>query len=89
MPEIRHNIITREWVIIATDRAEHPEEFASVNVRRAAPASRVESCPFCPGNEAKTPPGVLAGRTGRRMAGARGAQQIRRARFLGRTDAHS
>ncbi len=58
MPEIRHNIITREWVIIATDRAKRPEEFASVNVRRAAPASRVESCPFCPGNEAKTPPEI-------------------------------
>jgi UDPglucose--hexose-1-phosphate uridylyltransferase len=59
MPEIRHNIITREWVIIATDRAKRPEEFGSVNVRRAALASRVESCPFCPGNEAKTPPEVF------------------------------
>ena len=32
MPEIRQNIATREWVIIATERAKRPEQF-----RRAVP----------------------------------------------------
>ena len=27
MPELRLNLITREWVIIATERAKRPDEF--------------------------------------------------------------
>jgi UDPglucose--hexose-1-phosphate uridylyltransferase len=54
MPELRHNLITREWVIIATDRAKRPSDFKSHTDRMAAP-SHVASCPFCPGNESKTP----------------------------------
>ncbi|MBI3670499.1 MAG: galactose-1-phosphate uridylyltransferase [Acidobacteria bacterium] len=53
---MRHNIVTREWVIIATERAKRPEEFAATGKRREAPVARVADCPFCPGNEAKTPP---------------------------------
>ncbi len=56
MPEIRHNIVTREWVIIATERAKRPEEFAQRNPRRASAAPYVATCPFCPGNEALAPP---------------------------------
>jgi UDPglucose--hexose-1-phosphate uridylyltransferase len=56
MPEIRHNIITREWVIIATERAKRPEQFAKPNVRRAPVERFVATCPLCPGNEDKTPP---------------------------------
>ena len=55
MPEIRYNIVTREWVIIATERATRPEDFAKPNVRRAVPAAYEAACPFCPGNEAMTP----------------------------------
>ena len=28
MPELRHNVLTQQWVIIATERAKRPEEFA-------------------------------------------------------------
>jgi len=58
MPELRQNFFTKEWVIIATERAKRPEEMAT---HRAAPAvtSFVETCPFCPGNENKTPPEIL------------------------------
>ena len=56
MPEIRHNIITREWVIIATERAKRPEQFAKENLRRQHVAAYVATCPFCPGNEHLTPP---------------------------------
>jgi UDPglucose--hexose-1-phosphate uridylyltransferase len=59
MPEIRYNIVTREWVIIATERAKRPEEFAKANVRRPAPAEFDPHCPFCPGNEAMTPAETL------------------------------
>jgi UDPglucose--hexose-1-phosphate uridylyltransferase len=52
MPEIRQNIATREWVIIATERARRPEEFVQEPKERAEdrPAF-VATCPFCPGNE--------------------------------------
>lgn len=56
MPEIRYNIITREWVIIATERAKRPEDFAKGNPRRAELAAYVANCPFCPGNEHLAPP---------------------------------
>lgn len=56
MPEIRHNLLTHEWVIIATERARRPEEFARPNTRRPAPEPYVPTCPFCPGNEHLTPP---------------------------------
>jgi UDPglucose--hexose-1-phosphate uridylyltransferase len=59
MPEIRYNNLTREWVIIATERAKRPEEFAKANVRRANPQPYVATCPFCPGNEHQTPPEKL------------------------------
>lgn len=54
MPELRQNIATGEWVIIATERAKRPEEFASAKVRKALPPHR-DDCPFCPGNERLTP----------------------------------
>ena len=54
MPEIRSNPITGDWVIIATERAKRPEEFTVKAVRRELPA-RDPECPFCPGNESRTP----------------------------------
>src|SRR5215470_7505715 len=58
MPELRQNFFTKEWVIIATERAKRPEELATHRAGQAVPAF-VETCPFCPGNENKTPPEVL------------------------------
>jgi UDPglucose--hexose-1-phosphate uridylyltransferase len=58
MPELRQNFFTKEWVIIATERAKRPEELATHRPVQLVPAF-VESCPFCPGNERKTPPEVL------------------------------
>jgi UDPglucose--hexose-1-phosphate uridylyltransferase len=53
MPELRQNFYTKEWVIMATERAKRPEELAT---HRPAPMvpSFVETCPFCPGNESET-----------------------------------
>ncbi len=58
MPELRQNFLTKEWVIIATERAKRPKELARQQVLKA-PEAFVASCPFCPGNEDKTPPEVL------------------------------
>lgn len=61
MPELRQNPATKEWVIIATERAKRPEEFGS----GPAPviANHRETCPFCVGNENMTPPEIMAYRT--------------------------
>ncbi len=58
MPELRQNFFTKEWVIIATERAKRPEELATHRPAQTVP-SFVENCPFCPGNESKTPPEVM------------------------------
>lgn len=58
MSELRQDPITKEWVILATERAKRPEELRIE--RQAKPAERyVDSCPFCPGNESRTPDAVL------------------------------
>ena len=59
MPELRHDPIQRQWVIIATERAQRPSEYA-VTVTQTPP----DFCPFCPCNEDKTPPEILAIRDG-------------------------
>ena len=58
MPELRQNFFTKEWVIIATERAKRPEELAMHHPPKVVPPF-VATCPFCPGNETKTPPEVL------------------------------
>ena len=56
MPELRHNVLTREWVIIATERAKRPQDFAKELDEKKVIPSYVAECPFCPGNEKMTPP---------------------------------
>jgi UDPglucose--hexose-1-phosphate uridylyltransferase len=55
MPELRQNKTTKEWVVIATERAKRPEDFVSKVEKKALPEFKQE-CVFCPGNEDKTPP---------------------------------
>lgn len=62
MQELRQNPATREWVIIATERRKRPDEFRR-RAPRSSPAEKVETCPFCPGNEGMTPPEEQAYRT--------------------------
>jgi len=61
MPELRKDPVTERWVIIATERARRPGDFVRESVPET-PSGRF--CPFCPGNETKTPPEVLAYREG-------------------------
>ena len=51
MPELRKDPIVGRWVIISTDRAKRPTDFT-----RDAVMIKGGFCPFCYGNESKTPP---------------------------------
>lgn len=51
MPELRYNIATKDWVIIATERAKRPDEFKREKKEDKEIPAYSETCPFCPGNE--------------------------------------
>jgi UDPglucose--hexose-1-phosphate uridylyltransferase len=58
MSELRKDIITGRWVILASERGKRPDDF-----RPAQPEKKEEVpafCPFCEGNESKTPPEVAS-----------------------------
>lgn len=58
MPELRQNFMTKEWVVIATERAKRPDQMA-VHRQAKAAVSFSQNCPFCPGHESQTPPEIL------------------------------
>ena len=51
MSELRQNLITRDWVIIATDRAKRPDQFTNPKKSIAPLPPHRADCPFCVGNE--------------------------------------
>jgi UDPglucose--hexose-1-phosphate uridylyltransferase len=51
MSELRQNLITRDWVIIATERATRPDQFANTKKLPAVVPPHRADCPFCVGNE--------------------------------------
>ncbi len=55
MPELRKDPVIGRWVIISSERGKRPHDWA-----REPEQKRGGFCPFCPGNEDKTPPEVLA-----------------------------
>jgi UDPglucose--hexose-1-phosphate uridylyltransferase len=54
-PELRKDPVIDRWVIISTERGKRPRDYPQ-------PPRQVDPkvCPFCPGNEAATPPEVSA-----------------------------
>lgn len=58
MPELRRDPIIGRWVIIASERSKRPLDF-----EREKEIPDPKHCPFCPGNESKTPPEILAYRS--------------------------
>jgi UDPglucose--hexose-1-phosphate uridylyltransferase len=50
MPELRRDPIVGRWVIIATERAHRPSD-----LQRCPPPEQPAVCPFCAGQEDKTP----------------------------------
>jgi UDPglucose--hexose-1-phosphate uridylyltransferase len=61
MPELRKDPVIGRWVIIATERRKRPNDFA---VKNEPCLLDTTTCPFCEGNESKTPPEILAYRNG-------------------------
>lgn len=57
MPEIRQDPVTGSWVIIASERSGRPHDCIPPKEEKKA-----GFCPFCYGNEDKTPPEVLGWR---------------------------
>jgi len=55
MPELRKDPITERWVIISTERGKRPSDWASDTKLKGG-----GFCPFCTGNEDKTPPEIRA-----------------------------
>lgn len=55
MPELRRDPVIGRWVIISTDRGKRPSDFG-----KEVETGVGKFCPFCPGNEDKTPPELLA-----------------------------
>ncbi len=73
MPQLRKNPITREWVIIATERSRRPSDFSHAeDTSPTAGLEYADNCPFCPGHEDKTPPEVLAFRKNPELANGDG-----------------
>lgn len=69
MPELRKDPITERWVIISTERGKRPSDWP--------PDTKVKGmgfCPFCPGNEDKTPPEIRAVRPGNTQKNSPGWQ---------------
>lgn len=54
MSEIRLNLIAHEWVIVARERCRKIEDFIEVREKKLRPEF-LSTCPFCPGNESRTP----------------------------------
>ena len=58
MPELRRDPIIGRWVIIATERAKRPDQFAVA--KEEEHMEKGEKCPFCEGNEQMTPREITA-----------------------------
>lgn len=66
--ELRQDPFTRDWVVIAPDRAQRPHAPAE---RAPQPAATPSACPFCAGHESETPPEVW------RLAAPDGSWRVR------------
>lgn len=72
MSQLRKDIISGRWVIIAAERSKRPDDFRPVQTEMKL--ERKEFCPFCEGEETKTPPEIFAlrkPRTGKNKPGWR------------------
>ena len=52
MPELRKDYFTRRLVLVSPERTNRPSDFVSKEKLKTLPQ---KDCPFCPGNEEKTP----------------------------------
>ncbi len=69
MTELRRGPIGNRWVIVAPIRGKRPSDFHALG-EKAKDLSKAD-CPFCPGNEDKTPPEIY------RVSNPDGSWQVR------------
>ena len=69
MPELRRGPIGDRWVIVAPERAKRPSDFLTPDEKTNGLPP--EKCPFCVGNEDKTPPEIY------RVSASDGSWQVR------------
>jgi UDPglucose--hexose-1-phosphate uridylyltransferase len=60
MTELRKDLITREWVVIARERVKRPGDFNHQRQEAVVVTKDHSVCPFCEGNEAMTPSEICA-----------------------------
>jgi UDPglucose--hexose-1-phosphate uridylyltransferase len=58
MPELRKHYFLDEYCVIATERKKRPSDFRASAATATTTLGDETVCPFCPGNEKMTPPGV-------------------------------
>ncbi len=56
MSEFRHDPVQKRWVIVAVERGRRPSDFKIEKKDKG----KAKFCPFCYGNEDKTPPEIFA-----------------------------
>lgn len=54
--ELRYNVVSREWVVVAGSRGLRPRDLPSpcASTALAPPPQHSPTCPFCPGNEERS-----------------------------------
>ncbi|HEX21216.1 MAG TPA: DUF4921 family protein, partial [Actinobacteria bacterium] len=70
MPELRRDIISGKWSIVAVNRSMRPESFTEA--RPGKVGRQISDCPFCSGNELQTPPELDAFRDDQSKPNSRG-----------------
>lgn len=54
MPQLRKDIISGKWSVVAVNRSMRPESFTHAHLSKSA--RLISDCPFCRGHESQTPP---------------------------------
>jgi UDPglucose--hexose-1-phosphate uridylyltransferase len=62
LPEIRFDVLSAGFAVIATERSKRPRDFMPAEDKGDELPERDANCPFCPGNENETPPEITAKR---------------------------
>ncbi|HHY12092.1 MAG TPA: galactose-1-phosphate uridylyltransferase [Firmicutes bacterium] len=60
LPELRYDILSGTYTVIASERAKRPNEFRSAQECKGPVPEIDPGCPFCTGNEGMTPPEIYA-----------------------------
>jgi len=58
LPELRYDILSGDFAVIAVERTKRPSDFKKAQKGETHVPKRDPKCPFCPGNESMTPPEV-------------------------------